>query len=234
MALLCGHAHRLDGALVEPEGDAGVADLVPDRVEVLLGPLDLRRIQRPVADGTQYCGRALEDGEVRGDLGRGHDELEPVEPVPITPTRWPVMSTSSGQAPVCTSLPSKESMPGNVGDVGGGEQSQRVDQVASRCTLRRCRCGRPSVAGLVEARGRDLGVQLDVAAQVVAVHDVLQVAEDVLGWVEVTGGPVPVLEQFVVEGVAVDEALGVGQGARVPVPVPGAADAAGLVEARGR
>ena len=57
------------------------------------------------------------------------------------------------------------------------------------------------------------------------------------GWVEVAGVPVPLLQQVLVEGVAVDEALGVGLGARVAVPVPGAAGAACLVEAddgRGR
>jgi hypothetical protein len=82
---------------------------------------------------------------------------------------------------------------------------------------------------VVEDGAGHLGVQLDVPAEVVPVDDVLEVSQDV-GLVEVAGVPVPLLQQVLVEGVAVDEALGVGLGARVLVEVPGAADAAALLE----
>ena len=75
-------------------------------------------------------------------------------------------------------------------------------------------------------------VELDVAAQVEAVGDVVDVAQDLrLGGVAL--GPVPLLLELVGERVRVVQALDVAARARVAVPVPGAADAvAGLVDAR--
>ena len=70
LALLGGDAHRLDAALLEAEGDDGVADLVPDRVEVLLRPVDLGLVHRAVARGHHVLRRALEDGEVRRPSAR--------------------------------------------------------------------------------------------------------------------------------------------------------------------
>jgi hypothetical protein len=72
--------------------------------------------------------------------------------------------------------------------------------------------------------GRDHGgLQLDVRTQVEAVGDVVEVAQDLrLGGVPF--GPLPLLLQVLGEGVGVLHALHVAARARVPVPVPGAAD----------
>ena len=87
----------------------------------------------------------------------------------------------------------------------------------------------PELALLVEHRARHFSVQLDVAAQVEAVDDVVEVLLDV-GLLQVARGPVPLLQQVLVEGVAVDETFGVGLRAGVAVEVPGAANAAALLE----
>src|SRR4029450_2373925 len=70
--------------------------------------------------------------------------------------------------------------------------------------------------------------ELDVAAQVKLVGDVIQIALG-LGLGGEVFLPVPFLQQFLREGIAVGPAFGIEAGARVAVPVPGPADAgAGL------
>ena len=83
--------------------------------------------------------------------------------------------------------------------------------------------------GLVERRGRHAGRELDVAAQVEAVGDVVDVAQD-LGLRGVALGPLPLLLQLVGERVGVVHALDVAARARIAVPVPGAADAVARLE----
>ena len=74
----------------------------------------------------------------------------------------------------------------------------------------------------------DPGLELDVAAQVEAVGDVIGVAQD-LGLGGVALGPLPFLLQLGRELVGILDALDVAARAGIAVPVPGAADAlAGL------
>ena len=83
-----------------------------------------------------------------------------------------------------------------------------------------------------KARRLHARVELDVAAQVEAVGDVVGVAQD-LGLGGVALAPLPLLLQLVGELVGVLHALDVAARARIAVPVPGAADAAaGLEHAR--
>lgn len=119
--------------------------------------------------------------------------------------------------------------PGNVGDVGLREEPERRHQVAARERLAGARAHLPELELFVEHRARHFSVQLDVAAQIEAVDDVVEVLLDV-GLLQVARGPVPLLQQVLVEGVAVDETLGVGLRAGVAVEVPGAANAATLLE----
>ena len=91
----------------------------------------------------------------------------------------------------------------------------------------------PEVAVVLEHRRRDAGVELDVAAEVETVGDVLEVGED-LGLLGELAAPTPLLEQLAGEREAVDVALGVAAGAGVAIPIPGAADAAaGFVDLDG-
>ena len=73
------------------------------------------------------------------------------------------------------------------------------------------------------------GLELEVAAEVEAVRDVVEVPLD-LRLFRVPARPFPLLRELLVEGVAVVEALGVAARAGVAVPEPRAADArTGLV-----
>ena len=73
-------------------------------------------------------------------------------------------------------------------------------------------------------RGGDAGLELNVAAQIEPVGDVVQVALG-LGLAGEMLLPVPLVEQFLRERVAVGPAFGIEPGAWVAVPVPGAANA---------
>ena len=86
----------------------------------------------------------------------------------------------------------------------------------------------PAARVLLVMRGGNAAVELDVAAQVELVGDIVQIALG-LGLAGEALGPVPFLQQLRRKGVAVGIALRIEAGAGIAVPVPGAADAgAGL------
>ncbi len=87
----------------------------------------------------------------------------------------------------------------------------------------------PAPARLVVTGAGDPRVQLDVAAEVEAVGDVVQVAEDFRPG-RIALGPVPLLLELLGERVGVVQRLDIAAHARVAVPVPGAADAVALLE----
>ncbi len=91
----------------------------------------------------------------------------------------------------------------------------------------------PTRCVLVPDGAVDGGLEPDVTAQVVAVGDVVEVAQD-LGLGRVLLRPLPLLFEFRVERVLVVEALDVATGTGVPVPVPGAADVAGRFQGHRR
>src|SRR6202012_3994534 len=108
------------------------------------------------------------------------------------------------------------------------------DEELGRYRLAGVRGDRPAAGALVEAGRGDLGVELDVGGQPEAIGHVLQVRAD-LRRLRVPLTPLPLLPQFLVEGVAVDVAVGVAAGPRVAVPVPGPPDvAAGLKDPDGQ
>jgi hypothetical protein len=73
-------------------------------------------------------------------------------------------------------------------------------------------------------RGGDAALQLDVAAQIELVGDVVQVTLG-LGLAGEMLLPVPLVEQFLRERVAIGPAFRIKPGAWVAVPVPSAANA---------
>ncbi|MHC2282274.1 hypothetical protein ACVME8_008917 [Bradyrhizobium diazoefficiens] len=85
----------------------------------------------------------------------------------------------------------------------------------------------PALSGLVPFGFGDLGPEADVAAQLVAVGDEAEIAQD-LGLGRVFLRPGPGRLEFRIEGVAVVDGLDAAARAGVAVPVPGAADIAGL------
>src|SRR5262249_25914082 len=91
----------------------------------------------------------------------------------------------------------------------------------------------PGPGAGVPRRRRHPRVELDVAAEVEAVCDVVQVPQD-LGLGGVALGPRPLLLDLGRERIAVVHRLDVAAGPRIPVPPPRSADAAGGVEAPDR
>src|SRR6476660_4058505 len=81
---------------------------------------------------------------------------------------------------------------------------------------------------LIEARLGDLGIEFDAAAQIEAVRHMVQVFQNFM-LLRIPLGPLPLLQQGAIEGVAIDVAVRIAAAAGVAVPVPGSADpAAGL------
>ena len=72
-------------------------------------------------------------------------------------------------------------------------------------------------------RGDDAALELDVAAQIELVGDIVQIALG-LGLAGEMLLPVPLVEQFLRERIAVGPAFGIEPGAWVAVPVPSAAN----------
>jgi hypothetical protein len=91
----------------------------------------------------------------------------------------------------------------------------------------------PALGLLVPSGFGDLGLEAEVAAQIVAVRDEAEIAQD-LGLGRVFLRPGPDLVEFRIERVAVVDGLDIAARAGIAVPVPGAADVAGFVETNGR
>ena len=112
------------------------------------------------------------------------------------------------------------------------DDRQPVAMMRKRAVTASPRVGRrPSSAARPRrsARASTRVSKLDVAPQVEAVGDVLDVAQD-LGLGRVALGPLPLLLELLGELVRVLHALDVAARARVAVPVPGAADVAARLE----
>ncbi len=75
----------------------------------------------------------------------------------------------------------------------------------------------------VEGGGFDLGIEAHVLAQTELVGDEIQIAQ-VLGLAGETLAPMPLVEQFLGEGVAIGVALGIEAAPGIAVVVPGAAE----------
>ncbi len=110
---------------------------------------------------------------------------------------------------------------------GGHDVEPAADLVAG------IRAHAPERRGVVPSGGRDPRGEPNVAAEIVLVGDVAEVAED-LGLRRVSLRPLPLALQLRVEAVGVVDALDVAAGARVAVPVPGAADVVGALDHRRR
>ena len=107
-----------------------------------------------------------------------------------------------------------------------GEAARRHDHELGRENVVPIGRDLPAVTRLVERGARDPRAELDVTTEVEPVGDVVQVPED-LGLRRVALAPGPLLLELVGERIRVGHALDVAAGARVPVPVPGAADVVG-------
>src|SRR4030095_7801276 len=111
---------------------------------------------------------------------------------------------------------------GNLGRVGRGETAQCGDDETRDDAVASIRFDGPGMRSLVEGGLGDARLELDVAAQVEAVGDMVGVAQD-LGLGGVALGPFPFLLQLGGELVGVLHALDIAARAGVAIPVPGAA-----------
>ena len=178
-------------------------------------------------------GGALEHGEVAGDLGQLGDGLHARRAV-ADDADAPALELDALLGPQAASArpsPAKVSMPGQSGRCGADSPPVAITQKRDAQLLPGLGVDDPGVGGLVEGHGGDAGPEADVAAQVVAVGDVVEVALD-LGLGGEVLGPLPLLLELGVEAERVLEARDVAAGARVAVPVPGAADARAPARAR--
>jgi hypothetical protein len=118
----------------------------------------------------------------------------------------------------------------DVRPIGGRQRAGGADQKLRADALAAGQLDLPALRSLVVARTRDAGVQRDVAAQVKAIGDVVQIRQHGR-LVRLRLRPVPLVDEFLREGVAViGTARKIHPRAGVAVPGPGAADAARVVE----
>ena len=111
----------------------------------------------------------------------------------------------------------------DVRNVGRRQAADRGDQELRRQRLARLGAHAPEIRRLIVVRGRHAGVEADVALQVEAVGDMVEVAQD-LRRPGIALGPLPLPRQLFGERVAVGVAFRIAARAGVAVPVPGAAD----------
>ena len=151
----------------------------------------------------------------------------PDDPVPMTPTRRPVKSTPSwGQRPVWNVGRRKVSMPSISGCFAAERQPVAMTQELRRHPVAAVGVDVPALRRVVPGRGGHPGLELDVAAQVEPVGDVVHVAED-LGLGGVALGPGPLLLELGRERVAVVHRLDVAARPGIAVPPPRPADVGG-------
>ena len=114
---------------------------------------------------------------------------------------------------------------GNLGNLTGRDAADGSDDVLGGDVVSLVGLNFPEPGVVVEAGRGDASVELNATAQIEAVRDMVEVAED-LGLLWILAAPVPLLQQVVVEGEAVDVALRVAARPWIAIPEPGAADAA--------
>ena len=145
LAFLFGDAHGRNGAFLEPEGDAGTPDLFPDLAVVLLDGCNVLRRDSGVADRDAVLRGALEDGEV-SDLGcDGGDDLQAggAGADDADALAGQVHAFGPGAGVVDLALERVDAR--DIGDVGGGEQAEAVDEVLRRDGFAGVRADDPAV-----------------------------------------------------------------------------------------
>src|ERR1700722_1714302 len=113
--------------------------------------------------------------------------------------------------------------------IGGGQNAEARHDEFGRKSVALVRLDVPTVCLFVEMGCCNRRREDQVLAQVEAIRDMFQIGAD-FGLARISLGPLPFPVEFCVEAVAIDPAFGVGARAGVAVPIPSAANAAGLVD----
>ena len=192
--------------------------------------LHLLAVDRPVSQWRAEVRCALEDRERAGCLGDLGDGLDAGgagadDSDALALERHGLVRPAGGV--IRLALEAVDAR--DVGHRGGGQRADGGDQELGAGAATVVDRELPLVLRLIPGRGEDPAVECDVAAEVELVGDEVAVAEGLRLSREVLA-PLPLLEDLVVEGVAVRPALRVEARAGVAVPVPGAADIAASLE----
>ena len=158
--------------------------------------LDEPTVRRPVAGGHGELGRALEDREAAGLPGDDWNRLHAAGAGAYDRHAFSrkvdgVVRPGAGVVPVAL----EGLQPLDPGDVARGYAADAGDEVPGGYPVAVVGLDLPQVGFFAEGGGRDAGVELDVATQVEAVGDVVEVGED-LRLLGVFAAPAPVLEQL--------------------------------------
>ena len=115
--------------------------------------------------------------------------------------------------------------------VGGRQGADGRDNEARRDGVAFVGAHGPQLGVVIEDDFDDALAELDIGLQVEALGAVLEVAQDLVLF-RIALGPIPFLQQVLVERVTVDVAIGVAACAGIAIPVPRAADAVAGLEHR--
>ena len=176
--------------------------------------------------------RALEDGEVIGLRGDRRCGLDAARARADQPDALPgevdaIARPRCGEVDVTVEAVE----PGDVRRDRCRQASDRGHEKARRHRVVAVGADLPAVRRVVERGRGDAGGELDVASEIEAIGDVVEVPLD-LGLLRVTTRPLPLLRKLRGERVAVVVTLGVAPRAGIAIPVPRAADTvAGLEDA---
>src|SRR3989454_3666642 len=203
----------------------GFATLLED---VRVARLDLALpcgVDRPIAQRHTVIGCALEDGQMGHVFRNFRDELDGAgpgadDPHPLAGDLQAVLRPAAGVTPGAL----EALQPRKVRHIMRGQHPHRRDHKWRPRPVTILRVDLPAMRALVVDRRGDPRMQLDVSAQVKLVGDIIEVAL-VLRLAGILFFPVPFLQEFLREGIAVGVALRVEARARVAIPIPGAAHA---------
>jgi hypothetical protein len=211
------------------EARGRLAGHVAPRVVLGLDSGHLGRVEWPVVGGHRVRRGPLEHRDVfglLGDEGDGLDRRRARTDHSDAPTGE--IDTVMGPVPGVVGVARELVTTGDVGHVGGRQATGGHHHETGPDVLSAVGRDRPPwrivFLAFVEVHRRDPGVERDRVTQVEAVGDVLDVAKD-LGLGGIALGPIPFALKVLVEAEGVLERGHVAAGARIAVPVPGAANA---------
>src|SRR5262245_52902191 len=182
-------------------------------------------VDGPIAQRHTVVRRALEDGEMGHFFGNFRNELDgggpgADDPHPLAGDLQAFLRPSAGVTPGAL----EALQPRKVRHIMRGQHPHRRDHKLRPRPVALRRLDLPAMRALVVDRRGDPRIELDVPAQVKLVRDIIEVAL-VLRLAGIMFFPVPLLQEFLREGIAVSVTLRVEAGAWVAIPIPGAADA---------
>ncbi|EKD60619.1 MAG: hypothetical protein ACD_54C00645G0002 [uncultured bacterium] len=219
---------RRDGAFFKTKRHDRRFHLLPDRIIVGFLRGDGRFILRGIANRHDILRRALEHRQMPGNRGGGGDHLHAgrsgADHADALAGKVYAFGPCAGMHDLAL-----EAVDALVfRRIGGRQQAKPGDQIFRGNGLALVIGDVPQPGFIVEMGGGDAGVELEAAAQIVGIGDLVHVGQN-FGLGQIAGLPAALLQQLAAEGIAVDIAFGIRQRAGIAVPEPGAAHICGAV-----